>query len=95
APKTLWCFSKVLGSNIAKIVEGASSNDELVSKFIDDFGLTKLLSSKGISDLDAKELFKSILKSGDTKGALSLFINEFFKDTSKFKNVNSWAKLIS
>nr|WP_307929035.1 hypothetical protein [Mycoplasmopsis bovis] len=24
-----------------------SSNDELVSKFIDDFGLTKLLSSKG------------------------------------------------
>ncbi|MFZ8240581.1 SGNH/GDSL hydrolase family protein, partial [Mycoplasmopsis bovis] len=81
--------------NIAKIVEGASSNDELVSKFIDDFGLTKLLSSKGISDLDAKELFKSILKSGDTKGALSLFINEFFKDTSKFKNVNSWAKLIS
>lgn len=93
--KTLEKHHKVLGANIAKIVEGASSNDELVSKFIDDFGLTKLLSSKGISDLDAKELFKSILKSGDTKGALSLFINEFFKDTSKFKNVNSWAKLIS
>lgn len=93
--KTLEKHHKVLGDNIVKIVEGASSNDELVSKFIDDFGLTKLLSSKGISDSDAKELFKSILKSGDTKGALSLFINEFFKDTSKFKNVNSWAKLIS
>ncbi len=93
--KTLEKHHKVLGDNIVKIVEGASSNDELVSKFIDDFGLTKLLSSKGISDSDAKELFKSILKSGDAKGALSLFINEFFKDTSKFKNVNSWAKLIS
>ncbi len=36
-----------------------------------------------------------MLKSGNTKGALDLFIGELFKNVSKLKDVNSWPKLIS
>lgn len=87
-------YYKVLGDNIVKIVEGVLSDDKLVFKFIDDFGLSKLLLFKGILDLDVKELFKLIFKVGDIKGVLSLFIDGFFKDISKFKDVNLWVKFI-
>ncbi|WP_331696942.1 multifunctional lipase MilA [Mycoplasmopsis agalactiae] len=92
---TLEKHHKVLGENLKKIAEGASSDDTLVNKFIDDFGLAKLLSSKGITEQDAKDFFKSMLKSGNTKGALDLFIGKLFDDTSKLKDVDSWPKLIS
>lgn len=92
---TLEKHSQVLGENIKKIAEGATTDDTLVNKFIDDFGLSKLLTSKGISDHDAKDFFKLMLKSGNTKGALDLFIGELFKNVSKLKDVNSWPKLIS
>ncbi|MBD4756309.1 hypothetical protein GUG22_06155, partial [Xanthomonas citri pv. citri] len=49
---TLEKHHKVLGENLKKIAEGASSDDTLVNKFIDDFGLAKLLSSKGITEQD-------------------------------------------
>nr|BBJ33363.1 hypothetical protein MBKG4397_5290 [Mycoplasmopsis bovis] len=92
---TLNKHSKVLGDNIKAIYKGATSDDKLVSKFIDDFGLTNLLSSKGISDSEAKEVLKLVFKSGDADGALGLLIDGFFKDVSKFKEVNSWPKFIS
>ncbi len=40
----------------------------------------------------AKDFFKLMLKSGNTKGALDLFIGELFKNVSKLKDVNSMAK---
>ncbi|UOE63478.1 SGNH/GDSL hydrolase family protein [Mycoplasmopsis bovis] len=92
---TLEKHSQVLGENIKKIAEGATTDETLVNKFIDDFGLSKLLTSKGISDQDAKDFFKLMLKSGNTKDALDLFIGELFKNVSKLKDVNSWPKLIS
>ncbi len=56
---------------------------------------SKLLTSKGISDQDAKDFFKLMLKSGNTKGALDLFIGELFKNVNVLKNADSWPKLIS
>ncbi|CBH40885.1 MAG6090-like repeat-containing lipoprotein [Mycoplasmopsis agalactiae] len=72
------------------------SIDDINKEFLKNFALEGLLSSQeGISEEDAKEALSNIFDSENKDEVISSFVNSFFKNDDKFKNIKSYSKLLS
>ncbi|TKA59523.1 hypothetical protein MBOVa_0950 [Mycoplasmopsis bovis 8790] len=72
------------------------SIDDVNREFLKNFALERLLSSPaGISEEDAKEALSNVFDSENKDEVISSFVNNFFKNDEKFKNINSYSKLLS
>ncbi|WP_331696809.1 hypothetical protein V3320_03250 [Mycoplasmopsis agalactiae] len=72
------------------------SIDDINKEFLKNFALERLLSSpEGISEEDAKEALSNVFDSENKDEVISSFVNSFFKNDEKFKNIKSYSKLLS
>ncbi|MCE6115453.1 ANTH domain-containing protein [Mycoplasmopsis agalactiae] len=73
-----------------------TSIDDINREFLKNFALERLLSSpEGISEEDAKEALSNVFDSENKDEVISSFVNSFFKNDDKFKNIKSYSKLLS
>ncbi|MBZ4212666.1 hypothetical protein LAD74_01510 [Mycoplasma sp. U97] len=86
--------SKVLKEDIQKIIEGITTNEELVDKFINDFNLAKMLVKQGLSEENAIKFWKGIFKSENIKNILNLIVSEVLDNAQGYAETGSWIKFI-
>ncbi|VEU75736.1 Uncharacterised protein [Mycoplasmopsis maculosa] len=81
---------EILKIDILKIVEGFTSDDRLVNKFIDDFNLANVLTKFGLTEQSSRNAFIALLKSQHVQKILNAFLNEVFDNVDKYAQFNEW-----
>lgn len=76
--------------DINKVVEGITSKDNLVEKFINDLKLVEAMRSTGLSDAEITEFLKQVIKSPNAKEVLDSFLHELLDNADEYGKLDSW-----
>ncbi|WP_027334712.1 SGNH/GDSL hydrolase family protein [Mycoplasmopsis felifaucium] len=86
---------EVLKQDILQVINGITSNDELLNKLISDFDLVSLMTGLGLTQEKANTFWNQLFKSENVKTILSTLLNEVLDNVSEYAKLNSWTEVLS
>uniref|UniRef100_UPI0004867D65 hypothetical protein n=1 Tax=Mycoplasmopsis lipofaciens TaxID=114884 RepID=UPI0004867D65 len=82
-------------NDINAVIIGITSNDDLVEKFITDFGLKSLVTDLGLTNEQSTNLFKAIIKSANSRTILDTIVGEVLDNSDQYGKLNTWTEAIN
>ncbi|WP_338822419.1 SGNH/GDSL hydrolase family protein [Mycoplasmopsis felifaucium] len=86
---------EVLKQDILHVINGITSNDELLNKLISDFDLVSLMTGLGLTQEKVNTFWNQLFKSENVKTILSTLLNELLDNVSEYAKLNSWTEVLS